>query len=59
MSDENKKPAEQWAETKKHTGRAAWKFAAARAAENWPVGAELTESEYDAAVNRALNVAVK
>lgn len=30
-----------------------WKFAAARAGERWPEGKELTEAEFDAAVDKA------
>lgn len=30
-----------------------WRFAAARALSNWPIGAEVTEAEFDAAVETA------
>jgi hypothetical protein len=56
---ETRKPAEEWAQAKQHTGKRAWMFAAARAAEGWPRGAELTEAEYDAGVERAANLQVK
>jgi len=32
-----------------------WKFAAARAFKAWPEGRELTESDFDAAVDAAIN----
>lgn len=50
-----RKPVESWAAAKKHTERNAWKFAAARAGERWPHGFEVTEAEYDEAVDRAAN----
>jgi hypothetical protein len=56
VSDENpdhdsseRKPAEQWATAKQHT----WQFAAAKAFRQWPVGAEVTEKDYDVAVKEA------
>lgn len=32
-----------------------WMFAAAKAGSNWPIGAEVTEQEFDAAVEKAQN----
>lgn len=65
-----KKTAEEWAAEKKHTraqNRAGqkpavvpdWRFAAAKAHEGWPVGKELTEAEYDAAVARAIGAPLR
>lgn len=44
---EAKKSVEEWREEKKTE---LVKFAAAKGLSNWPVGAELTEGEYDAAI---------
>jgi hypothetical protein len=48
-----RKPIEQWAEAKKHTGAESWKFAVAKAFRQWPEGAEVTETDYDKAVKEA------
>jgi hypothetical protein len=69
MTDEKptaaRRAVEAWAAAKGHAptttdakGReqhnpASWQFAAAKANERWPLGAELTEAEYDAAIARA------
>ena len=45
-SNEMRKPAEQWA-SEKHTP--AWLLAAMRAHEQWPLGRDLTEGEFDEA----------
>lgn len=36
-----------------------WKYAAARVMLKWPIGAELTESDFDAAIEAAANVEIK
>jgi hypothetical protein len=53
------KAAEVWAREKGHIGARAWYLAAARAHERWPVGREVTEAEYDAAVLAATNTALR
>lgn len=35
-----------------------WKFAAAKALRNWPVGAELTDEDFDKAVHEAANTRI-
>ncbi len=52
-----KKPVEEWAKAKGHAGT--WRFLAAKAHENWPVGLEVTETEYDAAVAAAIGVTLR
>jgi hypothetical protein len=66
-----RKPAEEWARAKGHAkasrqGRATvmapeldWRFAAAKAHENWPQGVELTEADYDRAVQAATSVTLR
>lgn len=49
---------EEWAADKKHVGLEAWKFAAAKAHAKWVEGAEVTEEQYDAAVEAACNVSL-
>jgi hypothetical protein len=48
-----RKPVETWAEEKRTP---AWLLAAARVHENWPVGRELTEAEFDTALKRVASV---
>jgi hypothetical protein len=50
-----RKPIEIWAEEK---GTPAWLVAAARVHENWPMGRELTEAEFEAALKRVSSVRV-
>jgi hypothetical protein len=45
-----RRPFEAWAKSKK-TPR--WVLAAAKAGERWPAGRELTETQFDAALQRA------
>lgn len=75
MSDEEfdvtapaqKRTAEQWAEAKGFTpmligtreNPSFWKWAAAKAMLRWPIGIELTEAEFDAAIAAAANVEIK
>lgn len=47
------KPFEQWAEAKKTPD---WLLAATKASADWPMGREVTETEFDEAVDRALNL---
>ena len=66
-----RKPAEEWARAKGHAkasrqGKATvmdpeldWRFAAAKAHENWPQGVELTEADYDRAVSAATSVTLR
>lgn len=35
-----------------------WKFAAAKALRNWPVGAELTDEDFDKAIHEAVNTRI-
>jgi hypothetical protein len=49
---------EDWAADKKHVGRDAWKFAAAKAYAKWVEDAEVTEDDYDAAVDAACNTSL-
>jgi len=49
---------EEWANDKGHVGRDAWKFAAAKAHAKWVEHAEVTEEQYDAAVNAACNTSL-
>ena len=51
-----KQPVETWAEQKKLP---AWQFAAARAHEAWPQGFEVTEEEFDQAVQSACGIALR
>jgi hypothetical protein len=51
-----KKPIEVWAELKKLPD---WQFAAAKAHENWPQGFEVTEEEFDQAVQAACGIALR
>ncbi len=51
-----RRPFEQWAEAKKTP---AWKLAAAKAHENWPLGREVTEAAFDQAVRAACDVALR
>ena len=51
-----KQAIEKWAEQKKLP---AWKFAAAKAHEAWPQGFEVTEEEFDEAVQAACGVALR
>jgi hypothetical protein len=51
-----KQPIEKWAEQKKLP---AWMFAAAKAHENWPQGFEVTEEDFDQAVQAACGVALR
>lgn len=51
-----RKPIEEWAREK---GTAAWLFAGAKAGEGWAVGAELTESEYTAAIAKAASITLR
>jgi hypothetical protein len=48
-----RRTAEAWRDAKQTV---AWAFAAARAGERWPLGQELTEAQYDAAIDRAKNM---
>jgi hypothetical protein len=48
--------AEHWAKTK---ATPVWLFRAAKAREHWPIGAELTEAQYDAALAGVLNITVR
>lgn len=48
-------PAETWAKEK---STPAWLFAAARAANRWPIGREMTESAYDAAIKKVQNLPI-
>ena len=36
-----------------------WRFAAAKALHKWPIGLELTESEFDVSMKTALGIAVR
>jgi len=62
-----KRTAEQWAEAKgfvplligTRENPSFWKWAAAKAMLRWPIGAELTEAEFDAAIEAAANVEIK
>jgi len=49
---------EEWASAKGHVDRDAWKFAAAKAHAKWVEHAEVTEEQYDAAVNAACNTSL-
>jgi hypothetical protein len=51
-----KQPIEKWAEQKQLP---AWEFAAAKAHESWPLGFEVTEEEFDQAVQAACGVALR
>jgi len=51
-----KQSIEKWAEQKKLP---AWKFAAAKAHEGWPQSFEVTEEEFDEAVQAACGVALR
>jgi len=51
-----RKPIEGWADDKKLP---AWQVAAARAFEAWPQGVEVTEEEFDRAVQAACGVALR
>lgn len=55
VSAHGKRPAEEWRALKKT--EAHW-FAGAQASWQWIVGFELTEAEYDAAVDGAKNVLI-
>jgi hypothetical protein len=55
MNDE-KKTVEQWAELKR---LAAWKLAVARAHENWAIGQQLAEADFDQAVAAACNAPLR
>jgi len=44
------KTVEQWASEKSTPD---WLFAAAKVGNRWPIGRELSEAEYDAAIKRA------
>lgn len=49
-SDAERRPFEAWVEEKRP---AAWLAAAARAMRGWPIGREVTEAEFDAAITAA------
>ena len=51
-----KQPVETWAEQKKVS---AWQFAAAKAHEAWPQGLEVTEEEFDQAIQSACGIALR
>jgi hypothetical protein len=51
MSMNDVKTAEEWAAEKKIEG---WKFAAAKAGNAWPVGKELSEEDFDDAVEASI-----
>ena len=49
-------PFEDWAKAKKIPD---WKLAATRAFASWPAGREVTEADFDQAVQRACSVAMR
>lgn len=53
VDEHERRTAEQWAQALGHVGPEAWKFATAKAFKQWPVGAELSRKDYDAAVQQA------
>jgi len=68
--DDETKTVEEWARAKGHLvvlpdgkpdPRAPdyWRFAAAKAGNNWPIGKELTEAQYDAAIDAAGKVEIR
>lgn len=67
--EHEKRPVEEWARAKGHRvildgavdPRAPdyWRFAAAKAGKGWPDGKELTEGEYDGAIDGAGKVEVR
>jgi hypothetical protein len=56
MKSEEKLAYDSWAAKKKTD---AWKVGAARAMRAWPLGKEVTESEYDQAVYDACNSPIR
>jgi hypothetical protein len=52
---DDRKPFETWVEAKKPP---AWLAAAARAMRGWPIGREVTEQEFDDALEAAGQVAI-
>lgn len=49
-------PVEQWAKQKLIP---AWKFVVAKAHEQWPVGLQVTEAEFEAAVDAACHAPLR
>jgi len=54
--EETRRPHEEWAAEK---GTPAWLLAAARAKAGWALGQEVTEKEYDRAVEAALKEVIR
>lgn len=54
--EEPRKRVEEWAQAKSTID---WQFAAAQAGHRWAIGTELTEAEYDAAIQRAAHVSMR
>jgi len=54
--EETRRPHEEWAAQK---GTPAWLLAAARAKAGWALGQEVTEREYDRAVEAALKEVIR
>jgi hypothetical protein len=56
VQEEARRPHEEWAVQK---GTPAWLLAAARAKTKWALGQEVTEREYDRAVEAALKEVIR